>query len=150
MSLFYCVVLKHRLIKPLSHSLLTCNFSFLLLCLPLGGGTCSTLDSASRQGPYFRKLVLLYKKVCVHTNDWWNQTVSGLQKEMGRLKLMKACEMSKLNALEKNMFTLDFEYNYCRIFRVWNMVVSFRKRDSMKLLQWILVVLLWNHNKIPS
>lgn len=70
MSLFYCVVLKHSLIKPLWRSLLTCNFSFLWLCLPLLGSTCSTLDVASKQGPYFRKLVLLYKKR-LYTHKWF-------------------------------------------------------------------------------
>lgn len=43
--------------------------------------------------------------------------------------------MSKLNALEKNVFTVNSQYNYCRIFSLWNMVVLFRKRDSVKLFQ---------------
>lgn len=95
----------------------TCSFSFLLVCLPLAGGTCTMMDMARRQGPYFRKLVLLYKKVYLHTNDFANEKLSGFAKEMRSLKLMKACEMSKLNALEENMFTVNSEYNYCRIFR---------------------------------
>lgn len=75
------------------------------------------LDMASRQGPYFRKLVLLYKKVYIHTNYFVNEKLSGFSKEVRSLKLMKACEMSKLNALKENMFTVNSEYNYCRIFR---------------------------------
>lgn len=75
------------------------------------------MDVARRQGPYFRKLVLLYKKVYIHTNDFANEKLSGFAKEMRSLKLRKACEMSKLNALEEDMFTVKSEYNYCRIFR---------------------------------
>lgn len=45
-----------------------------------------------------------------------NQKLSGFIKEMGRLKLMQAFEMSKLNALEEIMFAVNSEYNYCRIF----------------------------------
>lgn len=75
------------------------------------------MDMARRQGPDFRKLVLLYKKVYIHTNDFANEKLSGFAKEMRSLQLMKACETSKLNALEENMFTVNSEDNYCRIFR---------------------------------
>lgn len=43
-----------------------------------------------------------------------------------RLKLMKACEMSKLNALERNMIAVSSEYSSHGVLRLWNTVVSFR------------------------
>ena len=73
---------------------------------------------ASKQGPYFGKLPLLDSRVGMQTNDFANQKLSGFTREMGRLKLMKACEMSKLNAVEKNMFAVHSEYNYCGMFRL--------------------------------
>lgn len=105
----------------------TCSFIFLLSCLPRVDGTCSWTWQVSRGR----------KPVYIHTNGFSNR----------KLKLVKACEMSKLNALEENTCAVNSEYSYCRIFRLWNMVVSFRKRESMNLLQWILVLLSWNHNK---
>lgn len=88
------------------HTALPCCFSFLVLCLPLLAVQAARWLWQVKQGPYFGKLVLVYRKVCIHTNDFGNQKLSGFTKEMGTLKLMKACEMSKLNVLRRTCLLL--------------------------------------------
>lgn len=74
---------------------------------------------ANQESPCFSQLGLLARKVYIHRNDFATQKLSGFTKETGRLKLMKACETSKLKTLEKNVFTVNSEYNYLQNFQSW-------------------------------
>lgn len=103
------------------HTGLPCCFPFLLLCLPLLAVHTAHWTWQGKQGPYFRKLVLLYRKVCIHTNDFANQKLSGFTKEMGTPKLRKACEMSKLNVLGRTCLLLILSLITAELsgFQIW-------------------------------
>lgn len=108
-------------VKKLTHNATATQPAYVQFFSPAVHPSCWQHAAHSKHvGFLYQKAVLPIKRKVMYTPVVLQIRHCGFGngKGSGRLKLMKACEMSKLNTLEKNMIAVSSEYSSYGVFRL--------------------------------